>query len=574
MDERLLLQLDEREGKLGKVLAQQESILQRAILESFDQMRHDLNLKAVQRLHPEPAPGSLSEEPNVLSQLNGTWQPHALGDDHIAMSPVPSLPSEHYLSESMVVTFPPGVDSPGSVSTGQVSAQADAASRNLSNVFRNVTDLTTAPEYDQNYISGRWIRFLDYIAAAFVVLNSIALILELELEGRAAHIDMMSSGPRSTDQLRPYWRAVDGTFDAVFLFELLCRVAVERGSFRHSFANLYDCLLGMFAAIDLFVVLLQEADRSNLGTVPRNVLRAISSLRALRLLRVLRLCNGLQVLLKACQSFASSLCWSMVLLLIFIIVGALVIGNILQDFIQDQSANLDDRQWVWHHYGTAYRSWLTLYEVTFAGSWPTRTRPVLDKVSQGFAIFFVLYITVIAFALIRIITAIFLKDTLDAANNDAELQIMENMTRREKFVRHLQGIFRAIDDTGDGMITQERLEKVLSNPKVRAYFQTLDLDITESTALFHLLDDGDGEVTLHEFISGILRCKGHARAIDQVALHTDIKMLDKKVSRLGEALLSRSGRRSDVASARHRRDSHAELLCMFSTKSTSKELTL
>lgn len=259
----------------------------------------------------------------------------------------------------------------------------------------------------------------------------------------------------------------------------------------------------------------------------------------------------------------------MVLLLIFIIVGALVIGNILQDFIQDQSANLEDRQWIWHHYGTAYRSWLTLYEVTFAGSWPTRTRPVLDKVSQGFAIFFVLYITVIAFALIRIITAIFLKDTLDAANNDAELQIMENMARRERFVRHLQGIFRAIDDTGDGMITQKRLEKVLSNPKVRAYFQTLDLDITESTALFHLLDDGDGEVTLHEFISGILRCKGHARAIDQVALHTDIRMLDKKVSRLGEVLLSSSpsGRKSDVVSARHLRDSHAELLCMFRTKS-------
>ena len=63
-----------------------------------------------------------------------------------------------------------------------------------------------------------------------------------------------------------------------------------------------------------------------------------------------------------------------------------------------------------------------------------------------------------------------------------------------------------------------------------------------------MLDDGDGEVTLHEFISGILRCKGHARAIDQVALHTDIRMLDKKVSRLGEVLLSSSpsGRQSDV----------------------------
>jgi len=566
MDERLLFQLDEHKEKLGNVVAQQESILQRAILDSFDQMHRDLKVERLERLHSEPGSDSLSKpELTLLSQLSGTWQPHSLGD--VAMSPVPSLPDEP-LSESLVVIYPPEIDSPGSVSTGQL----DAASRNLSNVFRNVTDLTTAPEVEQNYSSERWIRLLDYIAAALVVLNSIALILELELEGRAAHVDMMSSGPRSTDTLRPYWRAVDGTFDVVFILEICCRVVLERGSFRHSFANLYDSVLGMFAAIDLFYVLLQEADRSNLGSVQRNVLRAISSLRALRLLRVLRLCNGLQVLLKACQSFASSLCWSMVLLLIFIIVGALVIGNILQDFIQDQSANLDDRQWIWHHYGTAYRSWLTLYEVTFAGSWPTRTRPVLDKVSQGFAIFFVFYITVIAFALIRIITAIFLKDTLDAANNDAELQIMENMTRREKFVRHLQGIFRAIDDTGDGMITQERLEKVLSNPKVRAYFQTLDLDITESTALFHLLDDGDGEVTLHEFISGILRCKGHARAIDQVALHTDIKMLDKKISRLGEMLVSSSGRRSDVVSDRHLRDSHAELLCMFNTKSTSKEL--
>ncbi|CAE7260353.1 ANKRD17 [Symbiodinium microadriaticum] len=538
MDERLLLQLDEHEAKLGKVLAQQESMLQSAILESFDQMRHDL--KAVQRLHPEPAPESLSE-PNLLSQLNGTWQPHASGDDPPAMSPVPSLPSEHPMTQSMVVTFPPEVDSPGSVSSGH---EVDAA-----NVFRNVTDLTAATEHEQNCISLRWIRLLDYIAAALVILNTIALIFELELEGKVSAcslglVVLLPSPHRSSFVEWPWKEAAFGTASQRVSYQglkyrgagqrrrILDFVICKKIRARDHCQNRGKALDG-FHDNARFYVLLQEADR------------------------------------KACQSFASSLCWSMVLLLIFIIVGALVIGNILQDFIQDQSANLEDRQWIWHHYGTAYRSWLTLYEVTFAGSWPTRTRPVLDKVSQGFAIFFVLYITVIAFALIRIITAIFLKDTLDAANNDAELQIMENMARRERFVRHLQGIFRAIDDTGDGMITQKRLEKVLSNPKVRAYFQTLDLDITESTALFHLLDDGDGEVTLHEFISGILRCKGHARAIDQVALHTDIRMLDKKVSRLGEVLLSSSpsGRKSDVVSARHLRDSHAELLCMFRTKS-------
>ena len=130
----------------------------------------------------------------------------------------------------------------------------------------------------------------------------------------------------------------------------------------------------------------------------------------------------------------------MVLLVLFMLVGALVIGNVLQDFIQDPTADLGDRQWVWHHYGTAYRAWLTLYELTFSGSWPSSTRPVLDKVSQGFVVFFVLYITVIAFALIRIITAVFLKDTLDAANNDAELQTIENMQREEKLLGLIHGV--------------------------------------------------------------------------------------------------------------------------------------
>ena len=105
--------------------------------------------------------------------------------------------------------------------------------------------------------------------------------------------------------------------------------------------------------------------------------------------------------------------------------------------------------------------------------------------------------------------------------------------------------------------------------EVRAYFQTLDLDLLESNALllvqrfgalsnacsmvclfgfcmrsrqrydatrFHILDDGDGEVTQQEFINGIIRCKGHARAIDQVALQTDVRMLDKKLANIEEAL--------------------------------------
>ena len=46
-----------------------------------------------------------------------------------------------------------------------------------------------------------------------------------------------------------------------------------------------------------------------------------------------------------------------------------------------------------------------------------------------------------------------------------------------------------------------------------------------------LADDGDGECTMDEFIAGILRCKGPARAIDQVAMQHDIWKLHDKVDK-------------------------------------------
>lgn len=157
---------------------------------------------------------------------------------------------------------------------------------------------------------------------------------------------------------------------------------------------------------------------------------------------------------------------------------------------------------------------------------------MLEKASQLFVIFFVLYITVVVFAVIRVISAVFLKDTFDAAQNDAEQLVIDKLRLKSQYISKLERIFRAIDAEGEGVVTEERLMQILANDKVAAYFQTLDLDVHEGRALFHLLDNGDGEVTLEEFIDGIMRCKGNARAIDQVAMHADLKQLNRKIAKL------------------------------------------
>ncbi|CAJ1342232.1 unnamed protein product [Effrenium voratum] len=192
--------------------------------------------------------------------------------------------------------------------------------------------------------------------------------------------------------------------------------------------------------------------------------------------------------------------------------------------------------WMWLHYGTAYRAALTMYYMTFAGNWPVYARPVLENVSHAFVIFYLAYITLIVFAVIRVITAIFLSQTLEAASSDAEMIIQERLRKKAAFIRKLESVFNAMDESGDGVLSEDEMSELLRDPKVQAYLESLEVAVPESEALFRLLANGDGLVTYDDFIEGILRCKGPARAMDQIVLQADVKALSVALSNLARAL--------------------------------------
>ena len=74
--------------------------------------------------------------------------------------------------------------------------------------------------------------------------------------------------------------------------------------------------------------------------------------------------------------------------------------------------------------------------ITFAGNWPTNARPIMDKVNRLFVLFFAVYITIIVFAALRVITAVFLRDTLDAARNDDDAQLQWKLASGETCFIH------------------------------------------------------------------------------------------------------------------------------------------
>ncbi|CAE7636737.1 Ide, partial [Symbiodinium sp. CCMP2456] len=297
-------------------------------------------------------------------------------------------------------------------------------------------------------------RWINVLAATLVVLNSLVMMVELELEGNAigTRIGLVDEA-MPYEKVSPIFETLDSAFVFIFLAELIFRAFVEWATFMKEIAFWFDFFLVAAGFVDMYIIM-PLASAGGLGGEHKNIVllrlvRALKALRAIRMVRTLRLFTGLRLLVKACQCFLPSLGWSMVLLGVFMSMGALVLGTLLQDFILDPTNSLDDRQWVWMRYGTAYRALYTLYEITFAGNWPTNVRPVLDRAGHGFVIFFVVYITIIVFAVIRVISAIFLKDTLDAANNDAEHLVVERLRKKAEYVEKLEQVFHAMDDAGD-----------------------------------------------------------------------------------------------------------------------------
>ena len=142
---------------------------------------------------------------------------------------------------------------------------------------------------------------------------------------------------------------------------------------------------------------------------------------------------------------------------------------------RNDQADLETRLLINNWYGSFFKAMYTMFEITLSGGWPLLVRPVVEQVDAWYAALFLPYVAVVVFAVLRIVTALFIKETLQTASNDAEMVMEENRSSSLRYQKRLEQLFQLVDDDGNGQLTLEEFRTAVNMPSVANYLKYMDV---------------------------------------------------------------------------------------------------
>ncbi|CAK0908108.1 unnamed protein product [Prorocentrum cordatum] len=112
---------------------------------------------------------------------------------------------------------------------------------------------------------------------------------------------------------------------------------------------------------------------------------------------------------------------------------------------------------------------------------------------------------------------IFIQETLSAAANDEFIMVRARVRQNVQQAKKITRLFKFADSDGDGVLTKEEFDDVVSKPAIRTWLEAMELRFADASMLFDMIaGKGQHEVSSEDFIQGIGRLKGPARNLDVV----------------------------------------------------------
>eukprot|EP00746_Dinoflagellata_sp_MGD_P039947 gnl/MRDRNA2_/MRDRNA2_19642_c0_seq1.p1 gnl/MRDRNA2_/MRDRNA2_19642_c0~~gnl/MRDRNA2_/MRDRNA2_19642_c0_seq1.p1 ORF type:complete len:591 (+),score=119.97 gnl/MRDRNA2_/MRDRNA2_19642_c0_seq1:219-1775(+) len=374
----------------------------------------------------------------------------------------------------------------------------------------------------------------DAFFGILIIVNAVVMAVQAEFLGQVARSSVgLDSGPEDIEGSQSIFDVIEISFACLFLLELTLRLYVGKRKYLKYPENWIDILLVLTSFWDAFVA--EEHFGINISFA--RLFRIAKFIRVFRVMRVAKLFFSLRILVKTIAASIGALAWSMVLLGGIEVIAAIFMGQMLHETITRSDVDIETRLFLYRYFGSFSRSMLTMFEIT-TGGWAKVGRPIIEDVHPGYAVFFVIYASGISFAVMKVITAVFLRQTLQVANNDSDISIAEKMQGKDKYVKHVKSLFLQADTSGDGKVDWQEFAQIVADPKVKAWLAVLEIEVHEAKGMFHLLNSGDGLITFDDFMSGLLRLRGTARSADVITLLYENQKLMREIRGMDQSLQS------------------------------------
>lgn len=310
--------------------------------------------------------------------------------------------------------------------------------------------------------------------------------------------------------------------------------------------NLLDVVLVVSSLPELVLLLSGSLDSdfledSNLGQARLlRILRVTRLIRIVRITRVVRFIRALRTLVHQIASTLKSLIWGLLLLVLLMYGFGIMFTQTVTSLLHDGESPLtqEDQDSANRFWGTLPRSMFTLYESVTGGiSWDEVVAP-FDGASL---LLFCVYIALTQLAVLNVLTGVFCQNAIESAQRDQDIVTQTMMANKQRFVKQLRQLFKEIDTDGSGTVTIVELEQHLQDERVKAYFESMELEASDAWAFFKLVDEDMGNtVDVDEFVEGCMRLRGAAKQIDVHLLSTEQRRFQTRyesgMQRLEESL--------------------------------------
>jgi len=449
--------------------------------------------------------------------------------DYAAADPMPLSPLSDVLEETQT-----------KVSTGQKKTSHGSHHRKISlgQGQQNKQQETEEQSYVRSFVKS---NLFEMVMGAIILLNVFVMAVHLQWKGYDAAVKLgLKDDDGSYARLQVVFEGVEKLFNAVYAVEMVLRMWSFKMAFFKSSFNIFELLIVVFTSLETFIFQALASGGTDVNLSILRILRIFHIFRVIRVMRVAQHFSELRILLRTLILSVRSVCWSFIMIGGIVLSAAILLVQMSLVFLHDESVNLERRHWLFNSFGTTSLALYTLIECTLSGGWRFFSRPMIEEVSLVFVVFWIPYVIFVNFTVMRIVAALFLKQTMTVAAIDDERLAMARVKEKERFASELRDIFEEADTSKDGAISAEEFATMVDNEHVMGHFAQLDLDLDEVSALFSVLSADDGVADYEEFLTGALKMKGSARTIDTVQILSQQLKLQRTLDAFSERIVGKT----------------------------------